>query len=139
MIHGVSRMYNAEMTQEETDEWNWKLYSSLIPLLKQTDVTVCMEDLFTRSLTGGLHAGAGSDPVAAAALIDRLNEAAGKECFGFCLDTGHLTLLRLDFRSFVPILGHRIKCLHVNDNDQSEDLHLAPYAGGCCRLGPFLC
>lgn len=63
-------------------------------------------------------------------MIDRLNEAAGKECFGFCLDTGHLMLLRLDFRSFIPALGHRIKCLHVNDNDQSYDDHLAPYAGG---------
>ncbi|MBO5221427.1 MAG: sugar phosphate isomerase/epimerase [Clostridia bacterium] len=129
VIHGISRMYNEDLSEDAVDELNWELYSGLIPVLQKTNVTVCLENLFTRSFRNGLHAGFGSDAKKAAQLIDRLNEAAGKECFGFCLDTGHLTLVRLDFRSFIPALGNRIKCLHLNDNDQSGDHHRVPYGG----------
>lgn len=129
VVHGISRFYQCEFSEEEIERLNWELYSGLIPFLKDTNVTVCVENLFTRSYRNGIHVGHGSDAEAAARLIDRLNEAAGKECFGFCLDTGHLTLLRLDFRAFLPRIGNRIKCLHLNDNDQSADQHKVPYAG----------
>lgn len=129
VIHGISRLFSVKMSAERAEEMNWRLYSSLIPALQKTDVTVCLENLFTRDPGGGIYVGAHSDPVAAAETIDRLNALAGKECFGFCLDTGHLNLLRLDFRSFIPALGSRIKCLHLNDNDQCEDRHRVPYNG----------
>lgn len=129
VIHGISRMYGEDRSEEEVRKQNWDFYSSLIPDLQKTNVTVCMENLFTRSSRNGLHFGHGSDPVEAAEMIDRLNALAGKECFGFCLDTGHLTLLGIDFRRFIPIMGNRIKCIHLNDNDQSGDQHRVPYNG----------
>ena len=73
--------------------------------------------------------GACSDPYAAAAMVDRLNEKAGKEVFGICLDTGHMHLLGKDMRTFIPVLGKRIKCLHINDNDGLSDQHLVPLSG----------
>lgn len=129
VIHGICRLYTEEKSEAEVEAQNLALYRSLIPVLKETDVTVCLENIFTRRTGLGIYAGSGADAKVSAQMIDRLNEEAGKECFGFCLDTGHLHLLRMDFRSFVPVLGHRIKCLHVNDNDQTEDRHLVPYAG----------
>ena len=62
-------------------------------------------------------------------MIDRYNSLAGKECFGLCLDTGHLNLLNLDMRWYIPILGKRIKALHIHDNDGIVDRHKAPYTG----------
>ena len=62
-------------------------------------------------------------------MIDSLNEKAGKKCFGLCLDTGHLNLLRKPMHSYIPIVGDRIVCLHIHDNLQNADSHLIPYAG----------
>jgi sugar phosphate isomerase/epimerase len=62
-------------------------------------------------------------------MIDRYNAIAGKECFGLCLDTGHLNLLKLDMRWYIPILGKRIKAVHIHDNDGMADRHKAPYTG----------
>ena len=45
------------------------------------------------------------------------------------LDTGHLSLLHIDFTYYISVLGHRIKALHIHDNDTINDCHLAPYTG----------
>ena len=127
VIHGATRGRNDSHTNAEMEEINRWMYTSLIPTLQKTDVVVCLENLF--SSKGGLVAGHCSNPYEAAKLIDELNEAAGKECFGLCLDTGHLNLLSIDPRSYMPILGKRIKALHIHDNDGISDIHKAPYTG----------
>lgn len=127
VIHGASRARNDLHTNEEMEEINRKMYTSLIPPLQKTNVTVCLENLFTSKVC--LTSGHCSNPHEAAKLIDELNEAAGKECFGLCLDTGHLNLLSIDPRNYMPILGKRIKALHIHDNDGMADAHLAPYTG----------
>ncbi len=118
IVHGIT------LGSDDVDALNLKLYTSLIPTLKETNVTVCLENLFDRKLEG--HC---TDPVKAAEFIDFLNEKAGKECFGLCLDTGHLNLLHVDVTQFILTLGKRIKALHINDNDGLSDQHMAPYAG----------
>lgn len=133
IVHGITvQERNPQLTVEECNRLNMKLYESLIPTLRQTkQIKVCLENLFTEiSLLGsGYWEGCCSDPHTAAAWIDHLNEKAGKRCFGLCLDTGHLNLLRKPFRSYVPILGDRILALHIHDNLQTGDSHLMPYAG----------
>lgn len=129
VIHGITLGFgNQDDSPEYIDGLNWKLYSSLIPVLRETNVTVCLEDLFTTE--GRIrYMGHCGNPVDAAALIDRLNAEAGRECFGFCFDVGHSNLLRWDFRYYVGILGKRIKCLHIHDNDGIADTHMAPLTG----------
>lgn len=132
VIHGISlRVDDRENTPESIDALNMHLYESLIPTLLATDVTVCLENLFTRNGADFIE-GTCSDSHQAVAYIDALNKKAGKKVFGLCLDTGHLQLLRKNFRTYIPILGDRIAALHVHDNDQTEDLHLAPYTGTIC-------
>ena len=63
----------------------------------------------------------------AVARIDRMNEKYGAEVLGFCFDTGHANVLGLDFEDFLTKLGHRLKVLHVHDNDGVRDLHQIPY------------
>ena len=131
VIHGISMAeYDPDLTLERYEADNMKLYSSLIPELRQTNVTVCLENLFcTNYISKGFCEGVCSNPDIAVKWIDRLNEMAGKECFGLCLDVGHLNLLRKSFRQYIPTLGKRIKALHIHDNNQDADSHIMPYAG----------
>ncbi len=130
VIHGISLTpADSINTPADIDALNMKLYSSLIPtLLEVGNVTVCLENLFSGK---GRHfmEGTCSDPHKAVEYIDALNEMAGKEVFGFCLDTGHINLLQKDMRTYIPVLGKRIKALHIHDNDGLSDAHLAPYTG----------
>ncbi|MBQ8396840.1 MAG: sugar phosphate isomerase/epimerase [Clostridia bacterium] len=129
IVHGIS-LSNPDYTNtpESIKALNYKLYESLIDVLVKTNVTVCLENLFTGS-PKGLIEGTCSNPYEAVEYIDTLNAKAGKECFGLCLDTGHLNLLRKSFRVYVPILGKRIKALHTHDNNGVADQHLMPYVG----------
>ncbi len=133
VIHGISRRAGMEHpTLEEVGPLNEKLYTSLIPTLLKTNVTVCLENLPTRSHQK-MMCGHCCDPYRAAAEIDQLNAKAvrenAKDCFGLCLDTGHLLLTHGDFEEYITVLGKRIKALHIHDNDRTGDNHLAPYTG----------
>lgn len=131
VIHGISPdPKEPEMTPADLRKMNLDLYEALIPTLHRCpDVTVCLENLFYRRPECGVLEGVCSDPHQAAEYIDILNEKAGQEAFGLCLDSGHLLLLHKDVRTYVPVLGKRIKCLHLHDNDGVEDRHYAPFTG----------
>ncbi len=133
VIHGINYIPSAPQdTPEKIDELNWKLFSGLIPLLKETGVIVCVENLFVAySTPRGVNYNPGhcSHAEKAAKFIDDLNQLAGQECFGLCLDTGHLNLMRLDPVDYITTLGKRIKAMHIHDNNGMTDQHLAPYNG----------
>lgn len=46
-----------------------------------------------------------------------------------CLDTGHSVGIGRDIGGDVRMLGSRLRCLHVHDNDGKRDLHWFPYYG----------
>ena len=58
--------------------------------------------------------------------IDRLDE----DCFGICLDTGHLNLHDKDQRNFILKAGKRLRALHIADNEGKTDQHMMPYGRG---------
>lgn len=141
VVHGISykQAEPAEVSHEDVNTLTMNMYRALIPALLETrragtPVTVCLENLFSRyeTLGRGFRDGACSDPHEAIWMIDTLNAEAGCDCFGLCVDTGHLNLLRKDFRWWIPLLGKRIVCTHIHDNDQQNDSHLFPYAGNIC-------
>ena len=128
IIHGISCNYDEpDMTPEVVWEKNMTLYSSLIPVLQETNVTVCVENLFV----GGnpVTEGTCCDPNEAVKMIDTLNEMAGKTCFGLCLDTGHLNLLHKNVTNYIHTVGKRLAALHMHDNDGVSDQHLMPFVG----------
>lgn len=128
VIHGISLQEDDKTnTPESIEALNWHLYESLIPTLLECDVVVCLENLFTRRPAP--VEGICSDPHEAVRYIDGLNEKAGKEVFGFLLDIGHLQLANKNMRTFLPIIGKRLKALHLHDNDGRDDLHRAPLTG----------
>lgn len=129
IVHGITlQRDNKADTAEDIDRLNRHLYESLIETLKKTDVMVCLENLFTHA--GDVqYVGVCGDPHEAAEEIDRLNALAGKKCFGFCLDTGHLQLAHIRPYRYFPILGDRLVALHIHDNDAVHDSHSIPYFG----------
>ena len=134
VIHGISPAPLEEaVPYEYYKALNYKLYRGLIPTLRNTNVTICLENLFrTRTYHGhtDYFEGTCSDPYEAVEYIDTLNAEAGRDdAFGFCLDVGHLHLLRKRFAYYIPVLGKRLKCLHLHDNDTTNDEHILPYAG----------
>ncbi len=67
------------------------------------------------------------EPQAAAELIDRLNHDAGRNVFGFCLDTGVCNICGNDIQCFVNTLGDRLKAVVLRDNDGHHDASLLPF------------
>ncbi|MBQ8605505.1 MAG: sugar phosphate isomerase/epimerase [Clostridia bacterium] len=128
VVHGISRKFSWDLSCEEIDELNMELYTSLIPTLLQTNVKVCLENLFThRELVE--YAGHCCNPREANHWVDRLNDIAGMECFAICLDSGHATLTNTSIRHYIEICGKRIQALHLHDNSGNDDNHALPYTG----------
>ena len=121
VVHPVTR-------SNKKDEWetNMSLYRQLMPIAKETGVKICLENLFTVG-TGRVLEGVCADAEEAVRYIDALNAEAGADCFGFCFDVGHANLLHKNIRRYLEILGNRLTCLHIHDNDGQNDLHMAPY------------
>lgn len=129
VVHGISLgLTDYTQTRESIRQMNYHLYESLIPVLQDSDVILCLENLFSRH-NGRVIEGTCSVPEEAIEYIDTLNETAGKECFGFCLDTGHLSVLGKNIPVFIRAMGKRIKALHLHDTVGTDTDHLAPYTG----------
>lgn len=128
VVHGIAYQFRNPASYKEIEAANMHLFSSLIPTLLQTNVKVCLENLFTRhdALIFGAHC---ADPLEAVHWVDTLNDIAGKECFAFCMDTGHLNLTNTEPGHFIEIMGKRIQALHIHDNSGNDDNHALPFTG----------
>jgi len=47
---------------------------------------------------------------------------------GFCFDAGHEACRGYGYE-FLPLVGDRLICTHIHDNDMVDDLHLIPFDG----------
>lgn len=117
------------ITAEDEERWVMEQYVPLIPHLKKHSVMCMLENLFNRGIEGQRYACDCSDFPLAVKWVDMLNDLAGEEVFGFCFDVGHCFLARQNVYRAVRLLGHRLKCLHMQDNAGEIDMHIAPYAG----------
>lgn len=115
-------------TFEEEYEGNIKMYSALIPTMKETGVKVCLENMWGQA-GKKIYQGCCADPSEAVMYIDKLNEIAGDKLFGFCCDTGHMVLVGLDLYRAIKTLGDHIFCFHIHDNNGFEDNHYVPGIG----------
>lgn len=127
VVHPFKMQYKYnKMTEFNT---NIEYFKMLVPILKQCNVGICFENLY-EGLGERLVEGVCADPEEAVRYIDTLNEYAGQELFGFCLDAGHLQLVKRDPVEFIHTMGNRLKALHLHENDAKGDLHQLPYSFG---------
>lgn len=127
VVHPFKMQYKYNKTVEFNT--NVEYFKMLVPILKQCNVGICFENLY-EGLGERLVEGVCADPEEAVRYIDTLNEYAGQELFGFCLDAGHLQLVKRDPVEFIRIMGSRLKALHLHENDAKGDLHQLPYSFG---------
>lgn len=102
-------------------------YSSLIPLIKKyKGVKICSENIYARFPEKIVNCRF-CDAEDACVLIDTLNEMAGGDYFGFCLDVGHANITKAVIGDFIRTLGPRLTVLHIHDNNGVDDHHVIPY------------
>ena len=125
VIHGFKLtryLGSEELEWQKTEEF----LEFLAPMAKELGITLCIENLYN-NIGNHIIEGPCCDARKAVKRIDRMNEKYGAEVLGFCLDTGHANLVGIDFYDFIVTLGHRLKVLHMHDNDGVSDLHQIPY------------
>lgn len=125
VIHGFKLARNLGSEEKEWAETERFLHS-LAPLAKELGITMCIENIYTQ-YGGHIVEGPCCNGRKAAERIDRMNDQCGAEVLGFCFDTGHGNLVGLDVEAFLSQLGHRLKVLHIHDNDGVGDLHQLPF------------
>lgn len=58
-------------------------------------------------------------------LLSLAREMAEEEYFGICLDYAHATISKVEAKEWFEVLKPYMKHMHINDNDLSNDLHMA--------------
>ncbi len=127
VVHPFKMQYIYDRERERRE--NVEYFKLLIPLLKQCKVGICFENLY-EGIGYRLTEGVCANPDDAVWYVDTLNDYAGEEVFGFCLDAGHLQLVKRDPYEFITKMGSRLKILHLHENDAVGDLHQMPYTFG---------
>lgn len=117
---------NPDIKKEEEMAINLKVYRRLIPAAKKYGVKICLENLFRRDQFF-CYEGVCVDAGEVCRYIDTLNEEAGEEIFGFCLDLGHANVLKKNLYQYITALGNRLSVLHIHDNNGTCDTHGIPY------------
>lgn len=97
---------------------NVALVKRLLPFAEKYNVTLCLENMPFKSHTI-------STVSKTAEFIDEIHH----KNLGMCFDTGHAILFGHQSGDMVRLIGHRLKALHVHDNDGNQDLHLPPFEG----------
>lgn len=114
---------------EECRQTNLDFYSAMVPALKETGVTMCIENMF-----GGDPETGKLTPITCSSVdqmidfIDTLNDMHGPH-FASCLDTGHAMISGSGCTHMLKKLGHRNRTLHIHDNNGLSDMHQAPGKG----------
>ena len=116
--------------QQEIFERNMLFYRSLLPICREYNIKVGLENMFQRDKRRGNYIirDTCSDPEEFCRYIDTLDSPY----MVGCLDIGHAGLPsgNPEAWDFIRILGHdRLQALHIHDNDYTDDQHLIPYAG----------
>ena len=127
VMHPFKLQYKYGLEAEQA--MNLQYFQSIIPMLKEHHVGMCVENLY-ESVGGRITEGTCANPVEAAWYVDVLNQLAGEELFGCCLDTGHMELTHREPADYIRQIGSRLKILHMHENDAIGDLHQMPYTFG---------
>ncbi len=111
----------------KTAEQNAEMYLELLPFAKGCGVKIATENMWNwNALKTASAPAACSTAEDFKKHIDTVND----EFFVACLDIGHAEMRGSgDGAAFmIKELGHRLKALHIHDNDLLRDLHQIPFS-----------
>lgn len=105
---------------------NREFFLNLSETARKNQVAILLENGYY-SKNGGIIRGTCSNGETAALWVDRLNDEAGEELFGFCLDVGVCSLCGQDMGEMASALGRRIKAVVVRDGDGQKESSMLPF------------
>lgn len=119
IVHPVMPFMWSESPHHEKDvRENIEYMKKLVPYAEKYGVKIALENM--------------PNPYVPCGRVEELVECideVNSPHLAACLDTGHSTALGYDAGDAVRMLGKRLHCLHVHDNDGKRDLHWFPYYG----------
>lgn len=115
---------------EECRRSNFAFYEAMFPALRETGVTMCIENMFSTDPETGKHIQTTCSRVEQMIdFIDTLNDMCGEKRFAACLDTGHAVISGSGPSHMQRALGARTEALHIQDNNGLQDAHQVPGLG----------
>ncbi len=113
---------------DRSKEWpvNREYYLGLVELARENRVQILLENQ-CRNVNGHLVRGMCSDGATAAGWVDRLNQEAQEERFGFCMDVGVCNLCGQTMDEPIQQLGKRLKAVILRDCDGSRECSMVPF------------
>ena len=129
VIHPANFPYGSTAEKEEVFNFNVNFYAQFIDELKANNVVCCLENMWVKYNKKILESTC-NDYEEVNRYIEALNNMAGKDCFAFCLDTGHAVLTSSNIRFAIKTLGKNLKALHLHEVDGVDDNHTMPFTLG---------
>ena len=105
-----------DLTHEERAARNLEKLLELQEFVRPMRIRICLENLNRSFQT--------SEKLLS--VVNRLEE----DCFGVCLDTGHLNMNGEAQADFIRNVGSRLHALHIADNEGKSDQHMMPFGRG---------
>jgi len=119
IVHPVLPFGWSESPQHEKDvRDNIEYMKRLVPYAERYQVKIALENMPNRYVPCGT----------VEELVQCIDEVNSPYLVA-CLDVGHSTAVGCGAGDAVRMLGKRLHCLHVHDNDGKRDLHWFPYYG----------
>lgn len=107
---------------------NTEFYMAFARKAKELEMKILIRNRY-RILNGRFFRGVWSDTYRFGEYIDKLNERAGADIYGICLDTGVCSLLGQNMQELIQDWGERIWAVLVRENDGITDSSMLPF--GC--------
>ena len=105
-------------------EMNAQYLRHCVEIGKKHGVQICSENMMsTRNVDGSEYWRYCDNPADLIQLVDAVTDVT------ICFDAGHAHYMGEDIYETMLAYGDRISALHIHDNDQSSDQHLAMYSG----------
>lgn len=119
-------------SEERGQVWrvNHDFYSGLISAARESHVKILLTNQYILK-NGHAIRGICSYGDQAAQWVDRLNQEAGEELFGFSMDAGVCGLCGQDMYEFACNLGTRIKAVVFRDCDGYHEGSMLPFTAAC--------
>ena len=116
----------------EEDLWrvNRDFYLGLAGAARENGVKILLANQYVLR-NGHAVRGVCSDGEQAARWVDRLNQEAGGELFGFCMDVGVCSLCGQDMYEFACELGTRVEAVIYRDCDGLQEGSMLPFTAAC--------
>lgn len=111
--------------EENKKEKNIEMYLSLLEDAKAAGVKIALENMF-----GKKNPETGRQTPNVCSLGEEFADfydALPSEYFSCCVDIGHCALVGDTPENVLRVMGDRVACLHVHDNDTYDDWHFPPF------------